>query len=210
GAGAELDEPDRLEPPLLAEAEHARIEVERARLVAAANDDVVDLRDRERAVHARAQPTPAAASFASSARVRSTASPSPGTANCAFTRYSVPQWLTLPLRMSGPRTARYSFMWLYGFANESPSIPSITIWCERPMPSVKRPPAMACAESACCAIACGWRGKVGLTAVPSSMRRVSRAHSAAAMIVSMPMMLANQPLAKPSASARLALAMSPC
>src|SRR5207253_2946514 len=91
---------------------------------------------------------------------------------------------------------------LYGFANESPSIPSITIWCERPMPSVKRPPAMACAESACCAIACGWRGKVGITAVPSSMRRVSRAHSAAAMIASMPMMLANQPLAKPSAPAR--------
>src|SRR5438445_207764 len=48
----------------------------------------------------------------------------PGTASCAFTRYSLPQWLTLPLRMSGPRTARYSFMWLYGFANESPSIPS--------------------------------------------------------------------------------------
>src|SRR5439155_1394589 len=46
------------------------------------------------------------------------------------------------------------------------------------MPSVKRPPAIACAESACCAIACGWRGKVGITAVPSSMRLVSRAHSA--------------------------------
>src|SRR5207248_614953 len=85
----------------------------------------------------------------------------------------------------------------------------MTIWCERPTPSVKRPPAMACAESACCAIACGWRGKVGTTAVPSSMRRVSRAHSAAAMIASMPMMLANQPLAKPSASSRFACAMSP-
>src|SRR5437867_6563839 len=133
----------------------------------------------------------------------------PGTASCAFTRYSLPQWLTLPLRMSGPRTARYSFMWLYGFANESPSIPSMTIWCERPTPSVKRPPAMACAESACCAIACGWRGKVGITAVPSSMRRVARARSAAAMIASIPMMLANQPLAKRSASARLACATSP-
>src|SRR5438034_1088706 len=85
----------------------------------------------------------------------------------------------------------------------------MTIWCERPTPSVKRPPAMACAESACCAIACGWRGKVGITAVPSSMRRVSRAQSAAAMIASIPMMLANQPLAKPSASARLACATSP-
>src|SRR5438445_408067 len=112
GARAELDEPDRLETPLLAEAEHARVEVERARLVAAADDDVVDLRDPERAVHARAQPMPARASFASSPRVRSTASPSPGTASCAFTRYSLPQWLTLPLRMSGPSTARYSFMWL--------------------------------------------------------------------------------------------------
>ncbi len=77
------------------------------------------------------------------------------------------------------------------------------------MPSVKRPPAIACAESACCAIACGWRGKVGITAVPSSMRLVSRAHSAATMIASMPMMLANHPLAKPSASARFACAMSP-
>src|SRR5205823_10837591 len=34
----------------------------------------------------------------------------PGTASWALTRYSLPQWLTLPLRMSGPRTARYSFM----------------------------------------------------------------------------------------------------
>ena len=30
-------------------------------------------------------------------------------------------------------------MWLYGFANERPSIPSMTTWCERPMPSAKRP-----------------------------------------------------------------------
>ena len=49
-------------------------------------------------------------------------------------------------------------MWLYGFANESPNIVSITIWCERPMPSAKRPRAAACADSACCAIATGWRG----------------------------------------------------
>src|SRR5213596_610957 len=90
GARAELDEPDCLEPPLLAEAEHARVEVERPRLVAAADDDVVDLRDPERAVHGRAQPTPARASFASSARVRSTASPSPGTANGAARKSVAP------------------------------------------------------------------------------------------------------------------------
>ena len=35
---------------------------------------------------------------------------------------------------------------------------SITIWCERPMPSTKRPREAACVVSACCAIAMGWRG----------------------------------------------------
>src|SRR5437870_1612417 len=77
------------------------------------------------------------------------------------------------------------------------------------MPSAKRPRATACADSACCAIATGWRGYVGTTAVPSSMRAVSRAQSAAARIASMPKMLANQPLAKPSASARFAWATRP-
>src|SRR5438552_2101801 len=77
------------------------------------------------------------------------------------------------------------------------------------MPSAKRPRATACADSACCAIATGWRGYVGTTAVPSWMRAVSRAQSAAARIASMPKMLANQPLAKPSACARFAWATRP-
>ena len=77
------------------------------------------------------------------------------------------------------------------------------------MPSVKRPRATACADSACCAMATGWRGNVGTTAVPSSMRVVSRPQTAAARIASMPKMLANQPLAKPSASARFAWATRP-
>src|SRR5438132_989917 len=85
----------------------------------------------------------------------------------------------------------------------------MTIWCESPMPSVTRPRAAACADSACCAMATGWRGNVGTTAVPSSIRDVSRPQIAAARIASMPKMLANQPLAKPSASARFAWATRP-
>src|SRR5882724_10311804 len=77
------------------------------------------------------------------------------------------------------------------------------------MPRVKRPPAAACAVSACCAIATGWRGKVGTTAVPSSIRLVARAHKAATMIASAPKMFANHPLAKPSVSARRACATRP-
>src|SRR5262245_53571541 len=133
----------------------------------------------------------------------------PATASCAVTRYSSPAWLTVPSRTSGARTARYSFMWLYGFANESPNIPSMTIWWERPMPSTKRPRDAAAAEGGCGASTTGGRGNVGTTAVPSSMRVVSRAHRAAAMIASMAKMFANHPLANPSASARRACAMSP-
>ncbi len=133
----------------------------------------------------------------------------PGTFMLAATRYSSPWCMTLPVRMSGANTARYSFMWLYGFANESPSIVSMTTWCERPIPRVKRPPAIACAVIACCAIAVGWRGNVGTTAVPTSRRVVSRAQSAAIMIASKPKMFASHALAKPSASARFACVRMP-
>ncbi len=95
-------------------------------------------------------------------------------------------------------------MCVYGFANESPNIPSITIWCDRPMPRLKRLPEKAAADSAACAIATGWRGYVGTTAVPTSMRDVARAQIVAAMMASTPKMFANHALAKPSASARLA------
>ena len=45
-----------------------------------------------------------------------------------------------------------------GLSYEKPSMFSITILCESPMPSEKRPFAAACVVSACCAIATGWRG----------------------------------------------------
>ena len=95
----------------------------------------------------------------------------------------------------------YSRMWVKGLANERPSMLSITTWWESPMPSVKRPPQAAFAVRACCAIAVGWRGKVGTTPVPSSIRLVSRPASAQAMIASTPKMFANQADAKPSRSA---------
>jgi hypothetical protein len=71
-------------------------------------------------------------------------------------------------------------------AYESPSRLSITTGCERPTPSVKRPPQAEPAVSACCASAVGWRGCVGTTAVPSSMRRVSRPSSAQTVTASKP------------------------
>ena len=44
-----------------------------------------------------------------------------------------------------------------GFSNDSPNMPSITIWCDSPMPSLNRPPLAACTVSACCAIVNGCR-----------------------------------------------------
>ena len=51
--------------------------------------------------------------------------------------------------MSGRRIDRYSRMWRTGFSNERPMIVSITIWCERPIPSVNRPSHSALAVRAC-------------------------------------------------------------
>ncbi len=93
-----------------------------------------------------------------SAAIRIGHGEAPGTASSAVTRYSAPAWLARPVRMSGARTARYSRMWLSGFANERPSIPSITTWCESPIPSANRPFVAACAVRACWAMATGWRG----------------------------------------------------
>ena len=54
---------------------------------------------------------------------------------------------------------------------------SLTIqWCDGPRPSVNRPSHTAWFASACCAIATGWRVWIGITAVPSSMRRRDLAH----------------------------------
>ena len=36
-------------------------------------------------------------------------------------------------------------------------MPSITIWCESPIPSVNRPPLASCTVNACCAIVSGCR-----------------------------------------------------
>src|SRR4029453_14116590 len=51
-------------------------------------------------------------------------------------------------------------------------------------PSVNRPLLAACTDSACCASASGWRGYVGTTAVPSSIRSVTVAASASAVSAS--------------------------
>jgi hypothetical protein len=50
----------------------------------------------------------------------------PGTVRLAVTRNSLPEWLTLPVRMSGASTAMYSFMCVNGLAKEKPSMPSMT------------------------------------------------------------------------------------
>ena len=47
----QLDEADRLEAPLLRQPEHARVEVEHPRLVAAAQHDVIELRHDDRRRH---------------------------------------------------------------------------------------------------------------------------------------------------------------
>ena len=62
-----------------------------------------------------------------------------------------------------------------------PSMSSTIQWCDGPSPSVKRPPHTAWFESACCAIATGWRVWIGMTAVPSSMRSVTWPISATAV-----------------------------
>ena len=65
---------------------------------------------------------------------------------------------TGPSRRSGRRIARYSRMWRTGLSNDKPNIDSMTIWCDRPMPSVNRPPVAAWAVSAWPASIIGWRG----------------------------------------------------
>ena len=40
----------------------------------------------------------------------------------------------------------------------APRSPSTTIWCDSPIPSVRRPPLIACTVSACWASVIGWRG----------------------------------------------------
>ena len=77
---------------------------------------------------------------------------------------------------------------------------SMTILCERPIPNVKRFPVAAAAVIACCASAVGWRGYVGVTAVPRPIRCVSRPTIDSVDIASKPKILAIQTLCNPFAS----------
>lgn len=61
---------------------------------------------------------------------------------------------------------------------------SMTIWCERPMPSASRPPVAACVVSAWPASTDGCRGKVGTTDVPSSIRGTVRPATASSVSAS--------------------------
>ena len=54
------------------------------------------------------------------------------------------------------------------------------------MPRQSRPPQAALTVSACCASAIGWRGNVGTTLVPSSMRGTSRPAMASTVSASCP------------------------
>ena len=40
-------------------------------------------------------------------------------------------------------------MWRTGLSNDMPNIPSMTTWCDSPIPSASRPPVIACVVSAC-------------------------------------------------------------
>jgi hypothetical protein len=102
---------------------------------------------------------PASASIlGASAAIRIGQGSAPGTLRLALTWYIEPENWTFPSRIKGASTDKYSLMCEYDFAYERPSMFSITTWCERPMPSVKRLPVAALTLTACCAIANGWRG----------------------------------------------------
>jgi hypothetical protein len=81
---------------------------------------------------------------------------------------------------------------------------SMTIWCERPMPSWKRLSLAAAAVSACDASAVGCRGYVGTTAVPNPIRFVAAPITDNAPIASYDIICAIQTLANFSSSIRCA------
>ncbi|HEY5150523.1 MAG TPA: hypothetical protein VIJ23_12005 [Mycobacterium sp.] len=68
----------------------------------------------------------------------------------------------------------------------------MTILWLRPMPSVKRLPDAAATVWDCWAMACGWRGNVGTTEVPSSMRGTVVPTTARAVRASWPKMFGAQ------------------
>ncbi len=69
---------------------------------------------------------------------------------------------------------------------------SMTILWLRPIPRVKRPPDAAATVCACWAIACGCRGNVGTTDVPSSIRGTFMPTTANAVNASWPKMCGAQ------------------
>ncbi len=91
-----------------------------------------------------------------------------------------------------------------GFAYENPNMFSMTIWCDRPMPSWKRLSLAAAAVSACDASAVGCRGYVGTTAVPNPIRFVAAPITDNAPIASYDIICAIQTLANFSSSIRCA------
>ena len=127
----------------------------------------------------------------------------PVTVTCAWTRYSVPWWLTCPSRRADSGTATYSFMCVYDFAQESPSIGlDHDLVGQADAQGEAQPPQAALVESACCAIADGMARS--RSARPRSRARSAvdaRPASAHAVIASMPKMFANHADAKPSRSA---------
>ena len=77
------------------------------------------------------------------------------------------------------------------------------------MPSVNRPSSAAWAVSACWAITTGWRGNVGTTAVPISIRDVSRPTATSAVMASKENAAGIQRLSNPSRSTSPARSIRP-
>ncbi len=103
--------------------------------------------------------------------------------------------------VNAPSTVRYSRRWRTGLSKLMPIIDSITIWWLSPMPRHSRPPVTAFTVSACWASIIGWRGNVGTTLVPTSMRGTSRPTMARAVRASWPKIWGDQNVSNPSASA---------
>ena len=91
-------------------------------------------------------------------------------------------------------------------AYDNPNIPSITGWCDGPIPSVNRPvaPMAADTEAARLAMSTGWHVYVCSTAVPNSTIEVLRAAMAMGTSGSPRTALGYQRALNPSASARSA------
>ncbi len=95
---------------------------------------------------------------ASAASSSGTRPPWPGTDRPIFPLIVSPAASAGSPRSSGVSTARYSRMCRAGRPKLYPYMSSITIRCDRPMPSVSRPPRATDAVMACWAMTAGCRG----------------------------------------------------